>query len=90
MSGGTVCACPERERPLAERRWRVALRHGAASAFNGYRWAPSAYSEMRCLRCLAVWRTRASYADRLPDFDHDEAAAVEEEFRRANAGEVVQ
>jgi hypothetical protein len=84
-----VCRCPESERPESERRWRVALRHGSASAFNGYRWAPSDFSEVQCLRCYAIWRTRAAYVERLPDYDLDEAQRVEEEARRAYEVEVV-
>lgn len=84
MSGGAVCRCREAGRPVSERRWRVALRHGSASAFNGYRWAPSDFSEVRCLWCCAIWRTRAAYVECLPDWDDDEAWRVEEEARIAS------
>lgn len=90
MSGGATCRCPERARPLGERRWRVALRHGNASAFNGYNWTPSDYSEVRCLRCWAVWRTRAAYVERLGDWNSVEAAEALAETRNSNAAEVAE
>jgi len=39
--------------------------HGNRSAFSGYRWTPSGYSQVRCHACGAVWRTRAAYANDL-------------------------
>jgi len=63
MSGGPGCECRGKNRRDS---WRVTQRRGNHSAFNGYRWTPSAYSEVRCLRCLRSWRTRAQYVDLLP------------------------
>lgn len=50
-------------------KWAVLQRRGNASAFNGYRWQPSAYSAVKCSEpgCGRVWRTKAGYADDLPD-----------------------
>ena len=37
------------------------------SAFNGYHYTPSDYSEVRCTRpgCMGTWRTKAAYVDDL-------------------------
>lgn len=39
--------------------------HGNYSAFNGYHFTPSDYSELRCKTCGASWRTKARYVERL-------------------------
>lgn len=60
--------------------WRVAMRNGNASAFSGYRWTPSAYSEVRCTKpgCQRPpWRTRAAYVSALPDMQQAPAKARE-------------
>ncbi|NIT79608.1 MAG: hypothetical protein GWN58_33160 [Anaerolineae bacterium] len=67
MSGGPVCSCPERQKPITERKWRVTQRYCNHSAFNGYHWTPSDYSEVRCMECRMSWRTKAKYVDLLPD-----------------------
>ena len=67
MSGGNVCSCLERQNPIGERRWRVTARRCNYSAFNGYRWTPSDYSEVRCSVCRSFWRTKAQYVDKLQD-----------------------
>lgn len=38
------------------------------SAFNGYHYTPSDYSEVRCIRpsCNGTWRTKGKYIDDLP------------------------
>lgn len=36
-------------------------------AFDGYRWQRSDYSEVHCLSCNAMGRTKAKYVDKLPD-----------------------
>jgi hypothetical protein len=50
--------------------WRVLTRNGNCSAFNGYRWADSAYSSLVCDKgaggCGRVWRTDAAYVADLP------------------------
>jgi hypothetical protein len=75
MSG--PCTCPNRDA------WRVTVRCGNRSAFNGYRWTDSDYSEVICDvavgGCGARWRTRAWYVDGLPDhpdFDRMTARVV--------------
>lgn len=62
---GEGCQCPG---SLAERMgsWVVRVLRGNYSAFNGYRFTPSAYSEVSCLRCDRRWRTNAKYVDDLP------------------------
>ncbi len=47
-------------------RARVAVRYGNYSAFNGYHFTPSDYSELVCLNCLMRWRTKADYVAMLP------------------------
>lgn len=47
--------------------WVVLQRLGNYSAFNGYRWTPSAYSCLRCRKCGRVWRTKAAYVASIPD-----------------------
>lgn len=49
MSGGPACSCPERQRPIKERRWVVTDRNCNHSAFSGYQRVPSDYSEVWCL-----------------------------------------
>lgn len=41
------------------------------SKFNGSRYTPSRYSEVRCRRCAHTWRTLAS-VDHLPDWEGDD------------------
>lgn len=36
------------------------------SAFSGYRWTASDYSEVHCRKCGKIWRTKAEYVDVLP------------------------
>lgn len=86
MSGGAVCRCPEARRPLGERLWRVTMRRSQASAFAGYRVTPSDYSEVKCLRCCARWRTAAAYVAGLGDWSFDEEARVEEAAARERQG----
>ena len=75
MNVGNACTCEERKQPLIPpagsnqppRQWAVCKRHGNHSAFNGYHWTPSDYSSVHCLRCKAIWRTKAGYVALLPD-----------------------
>lgn len=50
------------------RAWRVTVLRGNHSAFNGYHFTPSAYSEVKCLTCGRIWRTKAAYVDTLRDW----------------------
>lgn len=43
------------------------MRKHNRSAFNSYRYTPSAWSLIQCGRCGGSWRTRAGYVDALPD-----------------------
>jgi hypothetical protein len=78
MSGGTACKCGEAQEPLSAagnrpaRLWRVLQRHCNHSAFNGWRYTPSDYSSIACLRCGRCWRTKASYVAALPDIAETE------------------
>lgn len=62
--GGPRCGCGSREH------WRVAMYRCNYSAFNGYHYTPSDYSEIICERaeggCGARWRTKAKYVETLP------------------------
>lgn len=60
MSGGRACNCKPRNIEVLQRK----CNH---SAFNGYRYTPSDYSLVRCLKCGAVWRTKAKYVDKALD-----------------------
>lgn len=60
------CICPGTT--TAKRsRWVVRVREGNHSAFNGYRFTRSRYSEVSCLGCGRRWRTDAGYVADLPD-----------------------
>ena len=65
MSSGTVCRCPEREKPLSQRAWVITCWKGNVSAFNGYRKQYSDYCAIHCNACSANWRSKAAYAERL-------------------------
>ena len=62
MSAGWACRCPK-----PDRQWEVTQRRCNHSTFNGSRWTPSRYSEVRCRGCRSIWRTTAAYVDRLPN-----------------------
>jgi hypothetical protein len=59
-----ACKCDSRKA------WRVATYHGNRSAFNGYHFTPSDYSEVVCDPehggCGRRWRTKAAYVEELP------------------------
>jgi len=63
VSGGSVCTCRERQKPLGERNWTVLQYRHNRSAFNGYHYTPSDYSKVCCNSCPAVWQTKAAYVD---------------------------
>jgi len=71
MSVSFGCRCPERQKPVIQRNWVVLVRKGNYSAFNGYRFTPSDYSEVYCKSCHAIGRTKAKYVDLLPDGEID-------------------
>lgn len=61
---GVRCGCGHRDH------WRVTMYRHNRSAFNGYHYTPSDYSEILCDRddggCGAFWRTKAQYVETLP------------------------
>lgn len=65
MSSGPSCKCGNREA------WRCTARLCNHSAFSGYRWTPSEYSEIVCDTrhggCGARWRTKAAYVATIPN-----------------------
>lgn len=75
MSSGWVCRCPESTEPMvpnanrkrSARLWRVTDRNCNYSAFNGYKKTWSPYSQIICLRCGALWRSKARYVAAIPD-----------------------
>ena len=67
MGMSISCHCDERAKHPARRAWGVAQRRCNHSAFNGYRWTPSEYSDVVCLKCGGHGRTRADYTAILPD-----------------------
>lgn len=71
-----TCRCPGSR---AERmtNWVVSVLRGNYSAFNGYRFTPSDYSEVRCERCGVRWRTKAAYVDTLPRAGDSDAGPPE-------------
>lgn len=66
MSQGTAC----QHKPRAEH-VVVVVRQGNYSAFNGYRFTPSAYSQVRCLVCGRYWRTNAAWVGSCRDAADD-------------------
>lgn len=67
MSVSFRCHCPERRKPIAQRNWGISQRKCNYSAFSGYHYTPSDYSQVHCLSCLATGRTKAAFVDKLPD-----------------------
>lgn len=55
--------CPK----CGSRRVKVVQRMCNHSAFNGYRYTPSDYSEVRCQECEWPWRTKAKYVSSIGD-----------------------
>ncbi|MFH9248208.1 hypothetical protein ACH4LK_22600 [Streptomyces lydicus] len=73
-------ACPDKSHRPA---WRVEVRNANYSAFNGGRRTPSAYSQLHCTQCNAVWRTRAAYVASIPDA-HPQPSAPSERCARCD------
>jgi len=67
MGMSISCHCEERGKSPTRRAWGVAQRRCNHSAFNGYRWTPSDYSDVVCLVCGGHGRTKADYTAVLPD-----------------------
>lgn len=69
------CRCPERAKPVAERRWVVLSRQRHYSTFStgrrhGGTYTP--YSSVVCLSCRACGRTKAAYVSQLRDATPEE------------------
>ncbi|AXH50938.1 hypothetical protein CPT_Scapp_009 [Serratia phage Scapp] len=56
-----ACKCKVKRRD----NWRIIDYRCNYSAFNGYRYTPSDYSSITCLKCGSVWRSKSSYVDTL-------------------------
>jgi hypothetical protein len=72
MSGGRACTCRSevpsgRMKSFRRQTWKVIVREGNSSAFNGGRFQRTAWSLVRCSRCHLSWRTRAAYVQTLDD-----------------------
>lgn len=63
----SACTCDESTRAPRYRRWLVVRRNSRCSAFEGYRHAWSPYSDVRCEKCGAYWRTKAKFVSLLKD-----------------------
>lgn len=61
MSSGVACEC----KPPDRANWVIVQYKCNHSAFNGWRYTPSAYSEIRCMKCRGLWRTKAKYVKTL-------------------------
>ena len=70
MSTSFGCKCPERKKPVEQRRWAVVQRNCNHSAFNGYQKAWSEYSSVICLECGNLGRTRSEFVRHLKDAVH--------------------
>ena len=72
MAVSFSCKCPERKKPVADRNWVVGQRKCNHSAFSGYHYTPSEWSEVWCLSCGTHGRTKASYVDELRDATNED------------------
>lgn len=59
---GCICGGTRHERRV---NWRIYTYKGSYSAFNGYQFQPSDYSELLCVSCGRMWRTKAEYVQGL-------------------------
>jgi len=62
------CICNEQKKRPVDRNWIVLQRRCNYSAFNGCHWTPSRYSQIECLTCGMIWRTKANYVNLLKDY----------------------
>lgn len=69
MSQGPACKC-EAKKDKGQF-WRVLQRGCNHSAFNGYKRTPSDYSTVICLKCRALWRTKADFVSLLLDYKNE-------------------
>lgn len=66
MSARIPCSCGRKKGDCSDLVCTMYKRN--YSAFNGYHFTLSDYSEVRCTRhgCHGRWRTKAAYVDKLP------------------------
>lgn len=66
MSAHTPCTCPG-TRKERMKNWQVVVYKANYSAFNGYAYTPSDYSQVCCTGtgCNGAWRTKAPYVNEL-------------------------
>lgn len=69
MSSRIPCTCGRKRGDHSD--LKVVMYRRNYSAFNGYHFTPSDYSEVRCTRpgCIGMWRTKAAYVEGLPKDD---------------------
>lgn len=65
MSSGKACTC-KGERAERMKNWEIWQYKCNYSAFSGYNYTPSDYSEIHCKACGYVWRTKSKYVNSLP------------------------
>jgi len=80
MAVSFSCHCAERRKPIEQRRWVVIARKCNHSAFNGYHCTSSRYSEVYCIGCGAIGRTKAAFVNKLKDGKLEEAMRARGEF----------
>lgn len=62
----SVCQC---EGPNKRDNWKILNYKCNFSAFNGYNYTPSDYSQIICSVCGHIWRTKAQYVENLPFYN---------------------
>lgn len=69
MSSSIPCTCGRKRGDHSD--LKVVMYRRNYSAFNGYHYTPSDYSEVRCTRpgYIGRWRTKAAYVEGLPKDD---------------------
>lgn len=77
MSGGTICRCEH-----GRTHWACMQYKCNHSAFNGYHYTPSDYSEVTCMACGSVWRTKAAYVAELPMWTQERERVVRAEVAK--------
>lgn len=82
------CQCPEKSKPVELRRWEILQYRCNCSAFNGGQKTPSDYSEIKCIGCGNIWRTKAAYVDKIAALQTGEGVTLAIDavwLRRKNA-----
>lgn len=59
-SKGIACKC-NLKKVEKMKNWVVVTYRGNKSAFNGYKFTPSEFSEIKCNKCGNTWRTKMNY-----------------------------